>query len=100
EGEEEFEVKQVVDACLKHGKLEFLVLWKGYGDEDRTWEPKPIWTIPAMLFANFILRIPQLLGSLEAWIQIFLIPFSNYAQKFYHYLWYLVEPGSRALEGR
>ncbi|EGO02583.1 hypothetical protein SERLA73DRAFT_24845, partial [Serpula lacrymans var. lacrymans S7.3] len=40
EGEEEFEVEQVVDARLKRGKLEFLVLWKGYGDEDRTWEPE------------------------------------------------------------
>ncbi|EGO04456.1 hypothetical protein SERLA73DRAFT_24848, partial [Serpula lacrymans var. lacrymans S7.3] len=32
EGEEQFEVKRVVDAHLKRGKLEFLVLWKGYGD--------------------------------------------------------------------
>ncbi|EGN99582.1 hypothetical protein SERLA73DRAFT_72392 [Serpula lacrymans var. lacrymans S7.3] len=40
EGEEEFEIEQVVDARLKHGKLEFLVLWKGYGDGDRMWEPK------------------------------------------------------------
>ncbi|EGO20468.1 hypothetical protein SERLADRAFT_399338, partial [Serpula lacrymans var. lacrymans S7.9] len=42
---------------------------------------KPIWTILAMLFANFILRIPQLLGSLEAWIQIFLILFFNLCPK-------------------
>ncbi|EGO04868.1 hypothetical protein SERLA73DRAFT_42734, partial [Serpula lacrymans var. lacrymans S7.3] len=38
EGEEEFKVEQVVDARLKRGKLEFLVLWKGYGDKDRMWE--------------------------------------------------------------
>ncbi|EGO30617.1 hypothetical protein SERLADRAFT_344309 [Serpula lacrymans var. lacrymans S7.9] len=30
----------MVDPHLKHGKLEFLVLWKGCGDEDRTWEPE------------------------------------------------------------
>ncbi|EGO21017.1 hypothetical protein SERLADRAFT_398191 [Serpula lacrymans var. lacrymans S7.9] len=42
---------------------------------------KPIWTIPATLFANFMLRIPQLLGSLEAWIQIFLILFFNLCPK-------------------
>ncbi|EGO04773.1 hypothetical protein SERLA73DRAFT_44018 [Serpula lacrymans var. lacrymans S7.3] len=29
-----------MDAHLKHGKLEFLVLWKGYGDKDRMWEPE------------------------------------------------------------
>ncbi|EGO01117.1 hypothetical protein SERLA73DRAFT_72087 [Serpula lacrymans var. lacrymans S7.3] len=40
EGEEEVEVEQVVDAHLKRGKLEFLVLWKGYGDEDKMWEPE------------------------------------------------------------
>ncbi|EGO00828.1 hypothetical protein SERLA73DRAFT_71795 [Serpula lacrymans var. lacrymans S7.3] len=40
EGEEEFEVERVVDARLKRGKLEFLVLWKGYGDKDRMWEPE------------------------------------------------------------
>ncbi|EGO04631.1 hypothetical protein SERLA73DRAFT_41425, partial [Serpula lacrymans var. lacrymans S7.3] len=40
EGEEEFEVERVIDAHLKRGKLEFLVLWKGYGDEDRMWEPE------------------------------------------------------------
>ncbi|EGO02851.1 hypothetical protein SERLA73DRAFT_42730, partial [Serpula lacrymans var. lacrymans S7.3] len=38
EGEKEFKVERVVDARLKRGKLEFLVLWKGYGDKDRTWE--------------------------------------------------------------
>ncbi|EGO02357.1 hypothetical protein SERLA73DRAFT_71482 [Serpula lacrymans var. lacrymans S7.3] len=40
QGEEEFEVEQVVDARLKRGQLEFLVLWKGYGDKDRMWEPE------------------------------------------------------------
>ncbi|EGO02657.1 hypothetical protein SERLA73DRAFT_24856, partial [Serpula lacrymans var. lacrymans S7.3] len=40
EGEEQFEVKWEVDACLKRGKLEFLVLWKGYGNQERTWEPE------------------------------------------------------------
>ncbi|EGO20350.1 hypothetical protein SERLADRAFT_442484 [Serpula lacrymans var. lacrymans S7.9] len=39
-GEEEFKVEQVVDACLKCGKLEFLVLWEGYGDKDRIREPE------------------------------------------------------------
>ncbi|EGO04945.1 hypothetical protein SERLA73DRAFT_41468, partial [Serpula lacrymans var. lacrymans S7.3] len=40
EGEKEFEVERVVDAHLKRGKLGFLVLWKGYRDEDRMWEPE------------------------------------------------------------
>ncbi|KIK13956.1 hypothetical protein PISMIDRAFT_17634 [Pisolithus microcarpus 441] len=37
---EEFEVKYIMDSCLKCNKLEFLVHWRGYGNEDCTWEPK------------------------------------------------------------
>jgi Chromo (CHRromatin Organisation MOdifier) domain len=40
ERDEEYEVEYVVDSRLKRGKLEYLVHWKGYGDEDRTWEPE------------------------------------------------------------
>ncbi|EGN91176.1 hypothetical protein SERLA73DRAFT_80968, partial [Serpula lacrymans var. lacrymans S7.3] len=41
----------------------------------------PIWKTPATLFANFILGIPQLPGSSEAWIQTFLIPSFNLCPK-------------------
>ncbi|KIN99403.1 hypothetical protein M404DRAFT_30463 [Pisolithus tinctorius Marx 270] len=40
EGNEEFEVDYVADSRLKRNKLEYLVHWKGYHDEDRTWEPE------------------------------------------------------------
>ncbi|EGN91971.1 hypothetical protein SERLA73DRAFT_80002 [Serpula lacrymans var. lacrymans S7.3] len=50
-----------MDAHLKRGKLEFLVLWKGYGDEDRMWEPETH-------LDNSRNTLPQ---SLEAWTQLF-----------------------------
>ena len=36
----EFEVESIIDSRWKGRRLEYLVHWKGYSDEDRTWEPK------------------------------------------------------------
>jgi len=39
EGEMEYEVEEVLDSRIRHGKLEYLVDWAGYPPEERTWEP-------------------------------------------------------------
>lgn len=36
---EEYEVEAILSRRVRHGRIEYLVHWKGYGIEDRTWEP-------------------------------------------------------------
>ena len=38
-GEEAWEVRQIVDKRVRRGRTEYLVLWKGYPDHEKTWEP-------------------------------------------------------------
>lgn len=38
DGEEEWEVEEVLDSRLLRGKLKYLVKWKGFGREDNSWE--------------------------------------------------------------
>src|ERR1700720_3204744 len=41
EGEEEYEVEELMDSKVVHGKIKYLVKWKGYLDKaDWTWEPE------------------------------------------------------------
>ncbi|QRW23547.1 hypothetical protein RhiXN_08583 [Rhizoctonia solani] len=42
EGEEEYEVEQIIDSKRQQGKWSYLIKWKGYGPEDNSWEPEEL----------------------------------------------------------
>ena len=39
DGELEYEVRDIVQKCVRQQRVEYLVRWQGYPDYDATWEP-------------------------------------------------------------
>jgi hypothetical protein len=39
DNEDEFEVEQILDSRYRHNQLQYFVDWKGYGVDERSWEP-------------------------------------------------------------
>jgi len=59
EGEEEYIVEEILDSHLRCNKLEFLVKWEGYTNENNSWEPEDNCKNACNAIATFYRKYPQ-----------------------------------------
>jgi hypothetical protein len=62
EGEEEYEVEKILGSQKRGKRLEYYIKWKGYGQEENTWEPKANLANSPELVCTFHQSHPNALG--------------------------------------
>jgi len=58
EGEQEWEVREVLDSKIVRGRLLYYIDWEGFGQQDRTWEPVQHVQHASELIADYHCRYP------------------------------------------
>ena len=66
EGNEEFEVSEILDSRIIRRKLEYLVHWQGYDISERTWEPAANLCHALEMIQDFYRQYPEKLSPKNA----------------------------------
>ncbi len=64
DNEEEFEVNDILDSRIRRRRVEYLIDWKGYGPQDRTWQTLDTLSHCMNLLKEFHTRYPMKPGLL------------------------------------
>ena len=65
EGEPEYIVEEILDSRLQWNKLEFLIKWEGYTDENNSWEPEDNCSDTIKDFYHQYPEAPQWIGRMQ-----------------------------------
>jgi hypothetical protein len=67
EGEQEWEIEQILETRCHRNQLQFLVKWKGYSDAHNSWEPEKNLNATESI-KEYYQRNPRSIGA-EKWIR-------------------------------
>ena len=78
----EWEVEYIKDSRLQRGKLQYLVKWKGYAQEESTWEPEECVKNSQSLVKDFHSKHPSAPKKISvlAFSQLPFRPYENYTE--------------------
>lgn len=78
----EWEVEYIKDSRLQRGKLQYLVKWKGYPQEESTWEPEEYLKNSKKLIKDFHTKYPSAPKKISAltFSQLPFRPYENYTE--------------------
>jgi hypothetical protein len=66
EGQEKFEVSEILDSRIIRRKMEYLIQWQGYDINERTWEPVANLRHAPEMLQEFYRRYPEKPSSKDA----------------------------------
>jgi hypothetical protein len=86
EGEPEYIVEEILDSRLRRNKLEFLVKWEGYTDENNSWEPEDNCRNSADAIHDFYNKYPNALRRIARmqYENLVFQPYQNFTVPDYH----------------
>jgi hypothetical protein len=59
DGQQEWEVKEIIDSHYYRKQLQYKVKWKGFHDEDKTWYPSSNFNNSPEAIKDFYWKYPQ-----------------------------------------